>query len=187
MIWALLLRGVNVSGANRLPMAAFRALLADLGGEGPETYIQSGNAVFAAEGPAAALAEKIASGIAARFGFRPALWLLPAADFAKISAANPYARPGAEPKTVHIYYLSPAGQAAAAKGLEAALAFAAPGEAVTLGEGALYLQAPHGMGRSVLAEKLARLLKDGFTARNLATVAALGALLDARAAGGRAA
>jgi uncharacterized protein (DUF1697 family) len=41
-----LLRGVNVGGANKLPMAGFRALLAGLGLGRVETYIQSGNAVF---------------------------------------------------------------------------------------------------------------------------------------------
>ena len=43
---AVLLRGVNVGGKNKLPMPALRALLEDAGHEGVATYIQSGNVVF---------------------------------------------------------------------------------------------------------------------------------------------
>lgn len=50
-----LLRGVNVGGAGKLPMAAFRDLLAGLGFQRVETLIQSGNAVFEAEGSASEL------------------------------------------------------------------------------------------------------------------------------------
>ena len=46
MIKVLLLRGVNVAGANRLPMPEFRALLEELGLTRVETHLQSGNAVF---------------------------------------------------------------------------------------------------------------------------------------------
>ena len=42
----LLLRGVNVAGANRLPMPEFRQMLTDLGLGEVRTHIQSGNAVF---------------------------------------------------------------------------------------------------------------------------------------------
>jgi uncharacterized protein (DUF1697 family) len=44
--YALLLRGVNVGTKNSLPMAALRAMLAELGCSDVETYVQSGNAVF---------------------------------------------------------------------------------------------------------------------------------------------
>ena len=45
----LLLRGVNVSGANIVKMAEFRAFLSGVGLSDVETYIQSGNAVFASK------------------------------------------------------------------------------------------------------------------------------------------
>ena len=46
MTWVALLRGVNVGGANTLPMAEFRESLLSLGHTNVQTYIQSGNAVF---------------------------------------------------------------------------------------------------------------------------------------------
>ena len=58
--WVAWLRGVNVgkAGAGRkaVPMAELRALAAELGWQGAQTYIQSGNLVFEARGSAASLA-----------------------------------------------------------------------------------------------------------------------------------
>ena len=42
-----LLRGINVGGKNKVPMAELKALLEELGLEDVRTYIQSGNAIFA--------------------------------------------------------------------------------------------------------------------------------------------
>lgn len=59
MPYAVLLRGINVGGNNRLPMADLRALLTDLGCTEVATYLQSGNAVVSAPaaGPAALAAD----------------------------------------------------------------------------------------------------------------------------------
>lgn len=43
----LLLRGVMPTGKNKVPMAQFKLILADLGFQNVQTYIQTGNAVFA--------------------------------------------------------------------------------------------------------------------------------------------
>ena len=50
-----LLRGINVGGNNKMPMADLRAMLEGLGFVNVQTYIQSGNAVFAGEGAAGEL------------------------------------------------------------------------------------------------------------------------------------
>jgi uncharacterized protein (DUF1697 family) len=49
--WIALLRGINVGGGNRVPMAELRTLCGELGWHGVQTYIQSGNVVFRAQGP----------------------------------------------------------------------------------------------------------------------------------------
>lgn len=46
MRYAALLRGINVGGNNRVPMADLRTIAADLGWTGATTYINSGNLVF---------------------------------------------------------------------------------------------------------------------------------------------
>lgn len=67
---ALLLRGVNVGGKHRLPMAELASMVSALGGERVQTFIQSGNVVCRLSPEAAAgVAEELAGAIGARFGF----------------------------------------------------------------------------------------------------------------------
>lgn len=47
-IYLALLRGINVGGANIIPMSALRASFEALGFDDVLTYIQSGNVVFRA-------------------------------------------------------------------------------------------------------------------------------------------
>ena len=63
-----LLRGINVGGARKLPMAELRAACAAAGLRTTETYIQSGNMVLAHHDPVAAEAA-IEALVAERFGF----------------------------------------------------------------------------------------------------------------------
>ncbi len=171
----LLLRGVNVSGANRLPMAEFREMLTGLGLEGVRTHIQSGNAVFRDPGEAG-LADRIGAAITARFGFTPAVFLLTLADYDAILAANPYRAEGrADSAKVHIFFLATPAPVPEAD-LATLRTFAAGGEALHLTDAALYLHAPHGIGRSVLAEKIPRFVKTPQTARNQRSAEAISAL-----------
>ncbi|HEX9856999.1 MAG TPA: DUF1697 domain-containing protein [Paracoccaceae bacterium] len=180
-IWVLLLRGVNVAGANRLPMAEFRALLGELGCGDVQTYIQSGNAVFQSDQPKAELESRIAEGIARRFGFRPALFLLRQAQIDAALAANPFPQGAEDPKAVHLFFLA---HPAPDSDLTALDALATGGEAFVLTDAAFYLYAPNGIGRSALADKLPRLLKAPHTARNLRSVQAIAALARTLTPGG---
>lgn len=45
-VWIALLRGINVGGANKLPMKDLRASVESLGYRNIATYIQSGNLIF---------------------------------------------------------------------------------------------------------------------------------------------
>lgn len=49
MNWIILLRGVNVSGKNKLPMAELRKALLDAGMKDVQTYIQSGNIIVSSD------------------------------------------------------------------------------------------------------------------------------------------
>jgi uncharacterized protein (DUF1697 family) len=64
----LLVRAVNVGGA-KLPMAEFRELLADLGGENVRTYIASGNAVLDVPGDAAEFDRAVERALTAKYGY----------------------------------------------------------------------------------------------------------------------
>ena len=167
----LLLRGVNVGGV-KLPMAEFRAALAELGLKGVKTFIQSGNAVFRTEADALG---SITVVLKARFGLKPELFLFDLPTFRAILEANPYAEAGqAEGAKVHIFFLS----RPAVLDLQGLMALAEGAEALTVTDRAIYFNAPNGMGRSLLAEKLGQRLKSGTTARNQRSAEAILALAE---------
>ena len=168
--WIALLRGVNVSGAGKLPMAEFRAMLAGLGLGAVQTHIQSGNAVFQSALPAEALEEMIRDAVAARFGLAPETFVRSRDEVAEALVDHPFA--GADPKLVHVCFLREAPVPD-----EAALqALARPGDGWHIGPRRFTLHTPGGYGTSKLAERLPKLLPVPMTARNLRTIAALVAM-----------
>lgn len=65
-----LLRGINVSGQKKIPMAELRALLTESGLSNVETYIQSGNVIFqSSESKQEKLELQIHNAIKSHFGF----------------------------------------------------------------------------------------------------------------------
>jgi uncharacterized protein (DUF1697 family) len=168
---AVLLRGVNVGGAGKLPMAEFRALLESLGLGQVRSYIQSGNAVFDSDLATATLESLIRDAIFTRFGFAPDTFVLTAPEIATALTDHPFA--DADPARVHVFFLRemPAPDEAALQAL------ALPGDGWQVGPRRLTLHTPDGIGRSKLAEKLPKYLPSPMTARNLRTIAALHAML----------
>ncbi len=103
-----MLRGVNVVGRNKIDMPALRALYQRLGLRNPQTYIQSGNVVFATEETdLKPLATRIESAIEKKFGFRPAVVLRTAAELRDAIARNPFAsRAGILPNRLIVFFLA---------------------------------------------------------------------------------
>lgn len=169
-----LLSAVNVGGSGRLPMAEFRQMLAGLGLGRVETYIQSGNAVFDSDLAAPELEAMIRAGIAARFGFAPEVFVLSAAEIKEALEDHPFA--GAEGNRVHVVFLrvTPVPDEAALRKLALA------GDGWRIGPRRFTLHTPGGFGGSKLARKLPQLLPAPMTARNLRTIAALDAMVEAR-------
>ena len=68
MRYAALLRGINVGGNKKIPMAALRELMQGLGYADVVTHLQSGNAVFSSpRQPAGKLSRAIAERITSEF------------------------------------------------------------------------------------------------------------------------
>ena len=65
--YLVLLRGINVGGRNRLPMAELRAVLEDLGFSNVSTYIASGNVLLDADMSAAKVASTIEAALPKAF------------------------------------------------------------------------------------------------------------------------
>jgi uncharacterized protein (DUF1697 family) len=88
--WIALLRGINVGGNRRVPMADLRAALQALGLGDVRTYIVSGNVVFRSRhSDAKALRREIEAAIEQRFGFPVAVVLRSAAEMRATLAADP--------------------------------------------------------------------------------------------------
>ncbi len=171
---AALLRGINVSGHKRVPMPELRTVLGELGHTDIATHLQSGNAVFrTADQDEDALATALEEAIEERFGFPVGCVVRGHAYLAAVAEACPYPAAELEGKQLHVTYFDRAVDAGRFAALDAQ---AYRPEAFELGDRCLYLYAPDGLGRSKLAEALARpRLTEGRTAttRNWNTVAKL--------------
>jgi uncharacterized protein (DUF1697 family) len=168
MRWIGLLRGVNVGGRSRVPMAELRALCAGLGWRDVETYIQSGNLVFEADGEATDLEARLEKALAAKMGVATAVIIRTAADWKRCLAANPFGPASEkEPNRVLLGLSKRPLQPEAAAALQAK---AADGERVAAAGGALWFHYPEGVGRSKLSPSLIdRLAGSPVTARNWRT------------------
>lgn len=67
--YIVLLRGINVSEKNKLPMAELREMLNELGFQNVQTYVQSGNIILDSEERKEIVCQKIKEAIAAKFGY----------------------------------------------------------------------------------------------------------------------
>src|SRR5690242_7628158 len=85
-----LLRGINVSGHNKVPMAELRSLCADLGWRDVQSYIQSGNLVFQANAKPARLEAELEQAIERQFGLSIAVIVRAAASWPAYVEGNPY-------------------------------------------------------------------------------------------------
>ena len=171
-----LLRAVNVGG-RKLPMADLRALCAALGWEEVETYIQSGNVVFAATGRPAALEAALENAIQAKFGLDVPVIVRTAAEWAKLAAGNPFAKAARdEPNRLQLLVSKRPPNADAAEKL---VARARSGEKVEAAAGALWFHFPEGVGTSKLTPSLIdKACGSPATGRNYRTVIKLLEMLD---------
>ncbi|MFF2599946.1 DUF1697 domain-containing protein [Streptomyces californicus] len=172
--YAALLRGINVSGSKRVPMAELRTVLTELGHTGIATYLQSGNAVFRSDGDDEnALATALEQALHRRFGFTVDCLVRDAGYLAAVAEACPFPAAELEGRQLHVTYFDRAVDAERFADLKAGGFLP---EEFRLGDRCLYLYAPDGLGRSKLAEALARPRHvKGLTAttRNWNTVAKL--------------
>ena len=173
-----LLRGINVGSGRKFPMARQRALMAELGFEDVTVHLQSGNIVFADPGaPPERTARRLEDAFAADLGFSVPVMVRTRDELAAIVDANPYPAAVAEPKTLHVVFLSEVPTDTSALDALDTTAYA-PDEFRLVGR-ELYLHLPGGLGRSKLAAKLTNpRLGVTATARNWNTVTKLLALAD---------
>ena len=177
--YVALLRGVNVGGNNKVPMADLRARLAVDGFERVRTYIQSGNVlVDAARTTPAKVADRIGSSISDAFDVQVPVIVVDVPGLQRVFDENPYPDE-TDHKRLHAIFLPAEPDAAARQRLDdlnAQYAGKAAGDSTTLIGTTLYLHTPGGFGTSDLAKSLTtkgKLSSLNGTARNWATVTTL--------------
>ena len=163
-----LLRGINVGGRNRLPMAALAGFFEEAGCGAVRTYIQSGNVVFrAADRVAAAVPDVVASAIERELGFRPALVMRTGEALDDVVRNNPFLAAGAEEKELHVAFLDGVPEAERVAALDPERS---PPDAFAVRGREVYLRYPRGMGRTKLGgDYLERTLGVAATVRNWRT------------------
>ncbi|MFW6689750.1 DUF1697 domain-containing protein [Streptomyces sp. MAR4 CNX-425] len=173
-----LLRGVNVGGRNKVPMAALRTALTGRGFGGVVTYVASGNVVFDDPGtPPEETAAAVEAVVAEEFGVRAGVVVRTRDEVAAAVAANPLPEGAAEPSRFLAVFLSgPAPE-------DAWFRTADPGayapDRYEIGDRVVYVWCPGGLGRSKLAADFSgRRLAVTATGRNWNTVLKLLELAD---------
>ncbi|MFD0498892.1 MULTISPECIES: DUF1697 domain-containing protein [Streptomyces violaceusniger group] len=173
-----LLRGINVGGNRKFPMARQRELMAELGFEDVTVHLQTGNIVFADPGtPPERTARTLEDHFAAALGFPVDVMVRTRDELAAAIEANPYPEAVAEPKTLHVVFLADVPAHTAALDALDPAAYA-PDAFHRIGR-EIFLHCPDGVGRSKLAAKVTNArLGVPATARNWNTVTKLLALAD---------
>lgn len=173
--FAVLLRGVNVGKANRVPMAEFRAMLEALGHSDVKTLLNSGNAVFSSNSRSSVkLAADIAEGLQDRFGVTTPVTVKSAAEWRAIVDGNPIVPPEPEHSRFLVVFSMDPGQL---KALEALRPLLHPGERLAISEHAAYLHCANGLLESQAGAALLGKVGKGVTSRNWGTTLKLAALV----------
>lgn len=165
-----LLRGLNVGGKNRVPMAQLREVFVRLGYTEVTTFIQSGNVIFGAETGVSHAALEAA--VTDRFAIAIAVQLRQPAEVSRVVRDNPFV--GADPAALHVAFLAARPPTDRLLGLDADRF--PPDRCAVRGQ-EVYLHLPNGLGRSKLPAYLDRQLRVQSTVRNWNTVTALAELL----------
>ncbi len=169
-----LLRGINVGRAKRVSMADLRSLVEGLGYGNARTLLNSGNVVFnvpaVARGDAAT---RIEDAMTQRLGVSARVTVLPATELATIVAKNPHGKIATDPSRFLVAVLK---DPADRKRLVPLTRQDWGREALGLGPRVAYLWCAGGILESPLLASVSRLLGDGVTTRNWATLTKLAAL-----------
>ena len=175
--YVALLRGVNVGGKNKLPMADLRDIFTAAGCAAVQTYIQSGNVVFeAAQDLAEWVPEIVTRAIRRRFGYETAVVMRSSEELRQVVASNPFDTSG-DPRFLHVAFLEDTPGAEAVSRLDPQRS---PPDTFAVRGRNVHLHYPNGVARSKLTnEYLAAQLQTASTMRNWRTVLSLLEMVDA--------
>lgn len=142
-----ILRGINVSGKNKIRMKDLAAMLNKLGLQNIRTYIQSGNILFEhEEKPERHFEALINSAIRDEYGYGIPVIVMSREYLRKVVDDNPFLkREDVDPNTLHVTFLSEYPEKA---GTYLPLEVKYPPDEMLPGDKAFYILCPKGYGRT---------------------------------------
>jgi len=171
--YVLLLRGINVGGRNRLPMADLRALAAGLGLGDARTHLQSGNLVCTGSGAAATVGDALSAAIRTELSLAVPVVARTAGEWAELMARNPFLGGGEDPARLHVTVLAAVPDTVRVAEFDAASGGFAPDRVAVAGAD-VYLCLAGRYSDTVLQNgRIERSLGQVATTRNWRTAAAL--------------
>jgi len=175
--WIILLRGVNVSGKNKLPMADFRGALANKGFCNVQSYIQSGNVVLEADKGMSQenVSKAVNEVLLAKFDIETPLMILTEDRLKQAAKTNPLGQTFEKPNWMFLFFLS---EVPTSPDLDKLKELTTDNERWDLHGDVFYVFAGDGAGRSKLIARAEKLLGVSATARNWKTVQKLLEMTD---------
>jgi uncharacterized protein (DUF1697 family) len=169
--YVAMLRGINVSGRNKLSMTDLRQVFADAGCDDVRTYIQSGNVAFTSAAAPDTVVEAVERRLRGMVGCRVPVIIRGEDEIAAVVDGNPFLRRQADPAHLHVTFLADTPGAPAVEDLRARPT--APDAFEIVGR-AVYLHCPDGYGRTKLTNAFfEKKLASEATTRNWRTVTTL--------------
>jgi len=163
MKYIAILRGINVSGSKKLPMAELRELLSNIGLTDVKTYIQSGNVVFASEEKdQEKLGNLISEAIKKQYEYEVPVLVKTIAQWKTAMANNPFTDKDISKQAITFLATVPT---------ENTFEIDSKDDKFKIINSEVYLYCPNGFGRTKLTNNLfERKLKTQATTRNWKTI-----------------
>lgn len=167
-----LLRGINVSGQKLIKMAELKRTFEAMGFGQVQTYIQSGNVLFAAAEEPGPLRRRIEQAIQAAFGFAVPTVLRTTAEFERIMAFCPFPADAlAEGESLYVAILA---EAPSREGIDRLAATISETDEYRIAGQEVYLLFRQGAGKTLFTNNLLeKKLGVAATTRNWQTITTL--------------
>jgi uncharacterized protein (DUF1697 family) len=176
MRYVALLRGINVTGKNKIAMNELRALAESMGLLQIGTYIQSGNLVFESDLKATQLERDLETTIEQQFGLTIPVIVRSRTQWMHYASGSAY--PKAESARPNMLLLALCKKPLLMTAADELITRATLGERATALKDGLWIDFPHGSGRSKLTPSiLDRVCGAPVTTRNFNTVTKIAELL----------
>lgn len=176
--YIVLLRGINVSGQKKVPMADLKKTFEDLKFKNVQTYIQSGNVVFeCAQSDTEKLESSIEKKIKKDFGFDVPVIIRTPSELQDILKSNPFLKdPKKDKDRMYVTFLSKVPMTEHIKKLDG---ISYPPEEFVLKSKTIYFFSPNGYGNAKMNNNFfENKLKVTATTRNLKTIRQLIEMAD---------